>query len=71
MESKNVKKKYVLKRWVKNTLWVLLGALIGIAIYQLFTVQTTETTPVGDYTCNGGIIKVCTGSKEVADYLGA
>ncbi len=64
-----VKKKYVLKRWVKNTLWVFLGALIGIAIYQLFTVHTTIETPVGNANCNGGIVKVCTGSREVANYL--
>lgn len=68
--NKEVKKKYVLKRWVKNTLWNLLGALIGIAIYQLFTVHTTIETPVGNAECDGGILKVCTSSKEVADYLG-
>lgn len=65
-----MKKRYRLKRWVKNTLWVILGAVIGIAIYQLFTVETTKNIPAGEYTCKGGIIKVCTGSKEVADYLG-
>ncbi len=65
-----MKKRYRLKRWVKNTLWVILGAVIGIAIYQLFTVETTKKIPASEYTCKGGIIKVCTGSKEVADYLG-
>jgi len=69
MENKP-KTKLVLKRWVKNTLWVMLGALIGIAIYQLFTETYTKVTPAGQYTCKGGIIQVCTGSKEVADYLG-
>jgi len=69
MENKP-KTKLVLKRWVKNTLWVMLGALLGIAIYQLFTVTTIKTTPVGNATCHGGIIQVCTSSKEVADYLG-
>jgi len=69
-QDKAKKKKLHLKRWVKNTLWVILGALIGITIYQLFTIKTTKETPVGTYTCQGGIIKVCTGSQEVADYLG-
>lgn len=64
------KKKYRLKRWVKNLLWIILGAVIGITIYQLFTVETVHETPAGNYTCRGGIIKVCTGSNEVADYLG-
>jgi hypothetical protein len=68
--GKVVKKKLVLKRWVKNTLWFLLGALVGIAVYQLFTVHTIGTTPVGNYTCDGGIIKICTSSREVAEYLG-
>jgi hypothetical protein len=63
-------KKYKLRKWVKVVLNLLAGALIGIAIYQLFTVETVKTTPVGDYTCNGGMIKICTGSEAVADYLG-
>lgn len=69
-KEKNTKKRYVLKRWVKNTLFIILGAFIGIAIYQLATTTETKQTPVGSYTCSGGIIKVCTGSQEVADYLG-
>lgn len=63
-------KKYRLRRWVKNLLWFLLGALVGISIYQLFTLKTIEVTPVGNYTCTGGIIKSCTGNQEVAEYLG-
>lgn len=63
-------KKRKLKKWVKDLLKLIAGAVIGIAIYQLFTVETVNTTPVGDYTCNGGIIKFCTGSEAVADYLG-
>lgn len=65
-----MKTKLKLRPWVKNTLFILLGALLGIAIYQLFTLEVTKTTPVGNYTCRGGIIQICTGSNEVADYLG-
>lgn len=65
-----MKKKRVLKRWVKIALWMILGALLGIAIYQLFTLDSTYTTPVGSYTCKGGLLKVCSGSNEVANYLG-
>jgi hypothetical protein len=59
-----------LKPWVKKVLLLIVGAIIGITIYQLFTVTTVKSTPLGDYTCNGGIIQVCTGSKKVATYLG-
>jgi hypothetical protein len=59
-----------LRPWVKYTLVAILSAIVSIAIYQLFTLETTKTTPARTYTCKGGIIQVCTGSKEVADYLG-
>lgn len=64
------KKKLKLKKWVKDLLWIILGAIIGITIYQLFTIHRVYETPVGSYTCRGGIIKACVGSNEVADYLG-
>lgn len=35
-----------------------------------FFKEVTYHTPAGDYTCTGGLIKACGGSKEVADYLG-
>ena len=59
-----------LKPWVKKVLLLIVGAIIGITIYQLFTIKTVKSTPVGDYTCNGGIIQVCSGSHKVATYLG-
>ena len=69
------KKKRKLKPQVKRVLDVILimitGALIGIALYQLMTEKTTHETPVGSYECRGKIIQVCSGSKEVANYLGA
>ena len=65
-----MRKKYKLRKWVKVVLNLLAGAVIGIAIYQLFTVETVKSTPAGDYTCKGGIVEVCTGSQAVADYLG-
>ena len=68
--SKKVVKKRKAKRWVKNVLWMILGAVIAITIYQLFTLETVKETPVGNYTCRGGIFQICTGSSEVADYLG-
>lgn len=55
-----------IKKWVK----VLVVILLTISIYQLFTLKEENNTPVGIYSCRGGILKVCTGSKEVATYLG-
>ena len=64
-------KKYRLKRWVKVTLWSLFSLFIVVSIVQFFTVKTIHTTPYGSYTCIGKLIKVCGGSRQVADYLGA
>ena len=63
-------KRFRLKKWVKVVIWTLFVAFITLAIYQLFTRKTIHTTSVGTYECHGGIIQVCSGSKEVADYLG-
>lgn len=63
-------KKLRLKRWVKNVLWVMLGAFIGISIYTLFTIETNGTTPNGGtYTCKGTIVKVCTGDYKAYKYF--
>lgn len=70
-EKETIKrKKYKLKKWVKFVLWSLFLVFITLAIYQIFTIKTIHTTPVGTYQCNGGLIKICGGSKEVANYLG-
>ena len=63
-------KKYRLKKWVYVTLWTIFIGFISIAIYQLITIKTYHTTPAGTYQCIGKFIKVCSGNKEVADYLG-
>lgn len=63
-------KRYKLKRWVKVMIWTLFVAFTTLALYQLATVKTVKSTPVGSYTCHGKLVQVCSGSKEVADYLG-
>lgn len=70
--KKEVKKqkKLRLRKWVWLVLYTLLIVFLSITIYQLFTVTTIHTTPVGTYTCHGKLIQVCNGSKEVKDYLG-
>lgn len=49
-------------------------ALIIFAIWTGFDIATAEPivtdTPVGAYTCKGHIIKACSGSSRVANYLG-
>ena len=42
-----IRKRRVLKRWVKNTLWILLGSLIGIIFYSLVTEVSTYTNHEG------------------------
>lgn len=63
-------KKYRLKKWVWFVFYTLLIVLLTITIYQLLTITTIHTTPMGTYTCHGKLIQVCNGSKEVKDYLG-
>jgi len=49
----------------------IIGLLLMLVAKFLFVGEPeVHETPVGEYTCKGGLIKVCTGSKEVADYLG-
>lgn len=58
--------------WIELLL-LLLVFLIGLmTIFKfLFIGKTTiEETPVGSYQCTGGLFKVCSGSSEVANYLG-
>lgn len=70
-EKEIVKAKvYKLRKWVKVALWTLFVGFVAITLYQLFTIKTIHSTPVGTYQCNGGLIKICGGSEEVADYLG-
>lgn len=74
-------KKRKLKKYFKSLTFVEWIELIGILfillvalilIFKFLFIGKTETyeTPVGNYTCTGGLIKACSGSKEVADYLG-
>lgn len=64
------KKNYVKNMILKVGILLLIGTIVGIAIYQLFTIETIKETPVGNYTCRGDLLEFCVGSKEVADYLG-
>ena len=70
IQEQKKQKRYRLRTWVKLVLWTIFVAFITISIYQMFTITTIHTTPVGSYTCKGKLIQVCGGSKEVADYLG-
>jgi NADH:ubiquinone oxidoreductase subunit 3 (subunit A) len=44
-----------LKPVVKRLLCAILFMILGIAIYQLFTIHTDYKT----YSCDGGIIQLC------------
>ena len=63
-------KKRVYRKWVKNVGLLIVGAIIGITIYTLFTTETHGTTPNGgEYTCKGTIVKVCTGDSKASKYF--
>ena len=63
-------KKRVCRKWVKNGGLLIVGAILGITIYTLFTTETHGTTPNGgEYTCKGTIIKVCSGDSKASKYF--
>lgn len=71
MNVKKVKKLFkslTLIDWIE--LFILIIGLISIFKFLFIGKPKTYETPVGNYTCTGGFIKTCSGSKEVADYLG-
>lgn len=51
-------------------LFIFVVGLITIFKFLFIGEEKTYVTPAGNYTCSGGLIKTCSGSKEVADYLG-
>lgn len=63
-------KKRIAKRWVKNVGLLIVGGILGITIYTLFTTETHGTTPNGgEYTCKGTIVKVCSGDSKASKYF--
>ena len=58
-----IKEVYKLRNEVKiMIISLLVGALLGIIIYQLFTVKSIDK--VTGATCKGGIVKICTGTPS-------
>lgn len=70
MKKTKYRLKPQVKRFFKTSLLILFVSLTIISIYQLITVKKVKKTPVGSYECRGGIIKLCSGSNEVKNYLG-
>ena len=63
-------KKRVYRKWVKNMGLLIVGAILGITIYTLFTTETHGTTPNGgEYTCKGAIVRVCSGDSKASKYF--
>lgn len=54
-----------LKKWVKVVIKIFVIIYLGVATIQLFTVHTSEKNEIGWYTCDGGLIKVCHGSRSI------
>lgn len=60
-----------LKPWVKRVIIAIIIFICFLSWLQLFIMSKTYNTPVGEYTCKGGILKVCSGSNEVYKYIEA
>jgi len=60
------------RKMIYTFVTVLVFGFLVINTIQIFTSKpvTTTKTPVGEYTCQGGFIKTCSGSRVVMDYLG-
>ena len=75
MKIKRLKKFFKslnLIEWIEFIVLLVL-LIFGLAlIFKFLFIGEPKTyeTPAGNYTCTGGFIKACGGSKEVADYLG-
>jgi hypothetical protein len=56
-----------LRKWVKVVIKSIVIVYVGVAIVQLFTIHTSTKTEYGWSICDGGLIKICTGSKSMID----
>ncbi len=58
--------------WIQLSIILLIFIVGFVTIFKFLFIgePITKETPVGNYTCSGGFIKVCSGSQEVANYLG-
>ena len=72
LESINKNKKLIKRRKMIYTFVTVLvfGFLLISTIQIIKSKPVTTKTPAGEYTCQGGLIKTCSGSKAVMDYLG-
>lgn len=60
------------RKMIYTLVTVLVFGCLLISTIQIFTSKPVTTkTPAGEYTCQGGFIKTCSGSRAVMDYLGA
>jgi capsule polysaccharide export protein KpsE/RkpR len=65
------KEAYRRKRLFYSIVVVIIFIFLFISAIQIFTSEPVTTkTPAGEYTCQGGLIKTCSGSRAVMDYLG-
>lgn len=56
-----------LRKWVKVVIKIFVIIYLGVAFIQLFTIRSEVRKDYGWANCNGGLIKICTGSKSMID----
>lgn len=65
------KEAYRRKKLFYSIVVAIIFIFLFISTIQIFTSEPVTTkTPAGEYTCQGGLIKTCSGSRAVMDYLG-
>lgn len=58
--------------WLELIIIILVLITCVICLFKFLFIGKNESvhTIAGDYQCKGGLIKVCSGSSNVASYLG-
>lgn len=71
MELAMINKRNKIKKMIYTLVTILVLGFLLISTIQIFTSEPVTTkTPVGEYSCQGKLIKICSGTEEVMDYLG-
>lgn len=58
--------------WIELLIVIMATIICLVALFKFLFLGSNKTmsTPVGEYKCSGGFIKVCSGDSKVAEYLG-
>lgn len=66
--KQEIAKKEEKRMIIKGLLLVALIILATISVIQLFVLHEEGSNEYGSYSCNGGLLKVCSGSFEAYEF---